>query len=91
MLIPFIPLNLKPEKTVLFGPISRSEREKKKLLSRQKINLKLINIFVPERSEIKLPFHRIFSIGSDSNKLILINSFKIPGRKNHWRASWKVA
>lgn len=78
MLIPFIPLNLKPEKTtVLLGPISRSEREreKKKLLSRQKINLKLINIFVPERSEIKLPFHRIFSIGSDSNKLILINSF----------------
>lgn len=46
MLIPFIPLNLKPEKTtVLLGPISRSEREKKKLLSRQKINLKLINIF----------------------------------------------
>lgn len=77
MLIPFIPLNLKPEKpTVLLGPISRSEKErKKKLLSRQKINLKLINIFVPERSEIKLPFHRIFSIGSDSNKLILINSF----------------
>lgn len=51
MLIPFIPLNLKPEKTVLLGPISRSERERKKLLPRQKINLKLINIFVPERSE----------------------------------------
>lgn len=31
MLIPFIPLNLKPEKTtVLLGPISRSERERKK-------------------------------------------------------------